>query len=243
MKLWSEIVLPQEQAREPIVFLHGTGCSSRMWKKQVSFFSQIGHPCYSLDLRGHGSSHEPYEVTDLQTHISDIEQTLQACQVSFPAYFVGHSLGSIISIFMANQHPDKVKSIFAAALPGKIAPLVNESFLLFIKGPMQALKRSEIKHYLGWREQALIETPRFTLEQISKNFADIDLVKSIPSVKCPVHLACGRFDPVARYSHIKEMQKQIPNSTLIVFEWAGHNFMDASPQAFNAWMMRHMVNS
>jgi pimeloyl-ACP methyl ester carboxylesterase len=106
---------------------------------------------------------------------------------------------------------------------------------------MQALKDSEFKHRLGWRQQTLIEMPPFTLEQISVNFADIDLINSLPQVDCPVHLACARFDPVALYWHSKEMHKKLRGSTLKIFEWGGHNFMDASPDAFNAWIREFIV--
>jgi len=161
-------------------------------------------------------------------------------QISFPSYFVGHSLGAIIAMFLANKQPDKVKGIFAAGLPGKVPSLVNRTFQLFISGPMQVLKNSELKRYLGWRQRTLIETPNFTLEQISANFANIDLINSLPQVNCPVHLACGRFDPIALYWHSKEIQKKLPGSTLKIFEWGGHNFMDANAGAFNAWIAQHM---
>src|SRR5580658_8525902 len=122
MELWSEIILPDGQRKDPIVFLHGTGSNSAMWKHQVEFFSKRGHPCLSIDLRGHGSSREPYEITDLQTHLSDIEQTLQMQQIPFPSYFIGHSLGSILSLFLASKQPQMVKGVFAASLPAKIIP-------------------------------------------------------------------------------------------------------------------------
>src|ERR1700722_16887377 len=98
MKLWSEIISSADRDKDPIVFLHGTGSNSIMWKNQISWFNKLGHPCVLIDLRGHGSSHEPYEKADLQTHLSDVEQTLQMNKISFPAYFVGHSLGSIIAV-------------------------------------------------------------------------------------------------------------------------------------------------
>ena len=168
-------------------------------------------------------------------------RSLSLNQIKFPAYFVGHSLGAIISISLANKHPELIKAIFAAGMPGKVSPLINSAFKLFIKGPMQTLKDSDLKNHLGWRERTLIEMPLFTLEQISASFADIDFTNSLPPVDCPVHFACGRFDPIALCSHIKEMHKKIPDSTLQIFEWGGHNFMDASPAAFNAWISRYLI--
>jgi pimeloyl-ACP methyl ester carboxylesterase len=240
MKLWSEIISPTDRHKEPIVFLHGTGASSIMWKNQISFFSRLGHPCLLIDLRGHGSSYEPYETADLQAHLNDLEQTLQISSIQFPAYFVGHSLGSIIAMHFAQKQPAMVKSIFAAGLPGRVIPIVNSAFRLFISGPMQALKNSEFRHSLSWRLRTLIETTPFTLEQIVNNFADINLIESLSGINCPVHLACGRFDPIALYWHSQQIQQKLPNSTLKIFEWGGHNFMDASPKEFNAWISKYL---
>ena len=240
MKLWSEIILPPDHCKDAIVFLHGTGSNSSMWKSQMAFFSKLGHPCISVDLRGHGYTHEPYEITNLNTHIEDILQTLPTNQMHLPAYFVGHSLGAIISLFLANKQPELVKGIFAACLPGRIIAPVKTTFGLFIDGPLQVLKGSGLKQYLGWRERTLIEMPLFTLGQIYNHFAGLDLLRALPPIDCPIHLACGRFDPIALCQHTKELQQKMPGSTLKIFEWGGHNFMDANSRTFNAWILQHL---
>lgn len=247
MKLWSEIISPQSLQKDKvrdihknsIVFLHGTGSNARMWRNQVEFLSRHGHTCVTIDLRGHGFSHEPYEPTSLETHLTDVSQTLQNNDI-VPAYFVGHSLGAIIALFLAQRKPELVKGVFAAALPGRIYPSVRQTFQFFLNGPQQALKDSEIKRYLGWRWRTIVETSPFTLNQIQTHFADIDLIGSLPEIACPVHLACGRFDLVATYWHAKQLQQKLPGSTLKIFEWGGHNFMDHKPDAFNAWILTHL---
>ncbi len=248
MKLWSETILPGHGLRpgnyrnrkSDLIFLHGTGSNARMWKNQVLYFSSIGHACTVIDLRGHGQSHEPYEKTDLEVHRQDILQTLHSGNIHFPAYFIGHSLGSIISIDIAQKHPELVKGIFAACLPGRVLKPISKAFEVFINGPMQALKDSHFKRYLGWREQTLVEMPAFTLKEIVSNFSELDLLNKLPEVSCPIHLACGRFDPIALYWHTHHFHKKIPGSTLKTFEWGGHNFMDARGQDFNAWIANYL---
>lgn len=248
MKLWSETILPglnqktgnYRKAKSDIVFLHGTGSNSTMWKNQVSFFSQIGYACTVVDLRGHGQSHEPYEKTDLEVHKQDIVQTLQNNNVHLPAYFVGHSLGSIISLSLAETNAEMVKSVFAACLPGRVLTPVSKAFEIFINGPIQALKESDFKRFLGWREQTLVEMPPFTLKEIVTHFGKLDLLSKTPRVNCPVHLACGRFDPIALYWHSNHFHKKIPGSTLKTFEWGGHNFMDTRSESFNNWILNYL---
>ncbi len=248
MKLWSETILPgsnqkagnYRKPKSDIVFLHGTGSNARMWKNQVSYFSQLGYACTIVDLRGHGQSHEPYEKTDLEIHRQDILQTLQNGNVRFPAYFVGHSLGAIISLAIAEKHPELVRGIFAACLPGKVLKPVSKAFAVFINGPMQALKESELKRFLGWREQTLVEMHSFTLKEIITHFGDLYLLNQLPEVNCPVHLACWRFDPIALYWHAHDFHKKIPSSTLKTFEWGGHNFMDTRSTDFNDLIFNYL---
>ncbi len=248
MKLWSEIILPATHAasssklsgKDNIIFLHGTGSGSRMWKNQVAFFSAQGYPCTVIDLRGHGASHEPYEKTDLAVHKNDVIETLKAHNVPLPAYFVGHSLGAIISVALAESHPELVRGVFAACLPGKVLPPVTMAFRAFINGPLQALKESDFRKQLGWREQILVEMPVFTLKEIANNFADIDFLNQLPDVKCPVHIAAARFDPIAVCGQAKKMHRKLPGSTLKIFEWAGHNAMDYRVSDFNNWIADYL---
>jgi len=248
MKLWYETVLPS--TREPIgkinkiksdiVFLHGTGSNARMWKNQVAFFSRLGHTCTLMDLRGHGQSHEPYEKTDLEVHRRDVLETLQNSKVKFPAYFVGHSLGAIVALVIAEKHPELVKAVFAACMPAKLVKPVQLFFTLFINGPMQALKESPIKQYLPWREQTLIEMPFFTMKEIANYFSTCDLLENSPEVNCPVHISAARFDPLAIHWHTKQLHKKMPDSTFKTFEWAGHNVMDYRTHDFNSWILSHL---
>ena len=211
MKLWYRFIPPQVTARDEntktksnIVFVHGTGSNSRMWKQQVSYFSQLGYPCTLIDLRGHGQSHEPYEKTDLEVHRQDVLVTLQNSNAIFPAYFVGHSLGAIVSLAIAEKHPEMVKAIFAACMPGKLIRPAQKVLELFLSGPKEAIKGSTIKSLLPWREQTLVDMPLFTMKEIANFFASSDLLNRIPEINCPIHIAGARFDPLALHSHTKK---------------------------------------
>lgn len=221
-----------------LIFLHGTGSAGEMWQKQSDYFASRGYRCIQLDLRGHGASHEPEERTDLDVHISDILETLQSLDVRFPASFVGHSLGAIISVTLAERQPELFFNVFAAGLPGRVLKPVSYAFKLFMNHSYDAIKRSRMHLKWSWRPRTLIETRRHALEQILQNFEDIDFIARMPQVPCPLHLAAGRFDPVAPCHYIVRLHKMVPQSTLKIFELSGHNFMDTYPDSFNEWILR-----
>ena len=224
------------------VLIHGTGARAEMWNPQIKLLCDAGWYCLLPDLRGHGETIEPGESADISVHLQDILDTLCDYDVEYPATFIGHSLGAIISLELAAQKPEMVKKILAVSMPGKVPELTVSAFRALLGWPYHALKDSVIHRNLGWRERVLIDTNHYSLNQVVENFAGLNYVDNVPRVKCPVHFAVGRLDPVAPWHHVETMHKALPGSTLQVIEWAAHNCMDSQPDAFNRWFMDCMEN-
>lgn len=222
--------------RPDVVLIHGTGSSAKMWQPQIEFLSNLGHSCHSLNLRGHGDTSDPLEITDLAVHTADVLETIANSEIKFPAVFLGHSLGAIISVTLAENNPELVAAVFAAGLPGRVLKPVSFFFRIFMGTTFDVIKKSNIHQNWGFRPRTLINTERHALEQIMYNFKDLDYVTNLPRIQCPIHLAAGRFDPVAPCIYSVQMHKKLPDSTLTIFEIAGHNFMDTQPRKFNQWL-------
>jgi len=244
VKLTWQVELPSQdwvgKTRPDVVFLHGTGSSSHMWERQAKFVASKGHRAFLIDLSGHGASPDRDGACGLAEHEEDVLETIADAGVVFPAYFVGHSLGAIISVSLASKHPEIFKGIFAASLPGKVLPPMAVVLKGFVRGPLQTVKSIGLHKYLGWREKTLIETKASVLDEIADQFADINFVEQPLQVKCPVHFANGFFDPVAPYWHVLTMHRMLPGSTLKTFRLGGHNFMDAEENEVNNWLLEHM---
>jgi len=170
-------------------------------------------------------------------HIKDVMQTLEASDIKFPAAFIGHSLGAIISVTLAQQRPDLFAAILAAGLPGRVLKPISYVFKLFMQHLYDRIKSRNLHKNWGWRPRTLIDTNRHALEQILLNFESVDFVEQLPQVACTLHMAAGRFDPVAPCHFAEQIHKRVPNSTLKVFTLAGHNFMDTYPASFNQWIL------
>lgn len=220
-----------------VILIHGTGGNAGLWKNQVQPLVKLGFRCYLPELRGHGSTGEPGEETDLAVHVSDVIETLQNEDTRFPAIFIGHSLGAIISVQIAGRFPELIGQCLAVSLPIKVPKLTSSAFNLFLNGPYHSLQKSKLKERLPIREQALLETEWHSLNQILKHFGPLDLTKEVADIACPVHFAYGRLDVVAPCIYGKQVHRATPNSTLQIFEWAGHNVMDDRPAEFRNWML------
>lgn len=230
----------ETKSHPDVVLIHGTGSNGEMWSKQLEFLHRRGHRAYALDLRGHGLSEEPLDTTDLEVHMADVLETLQTLDLHYPIVLIGHSLGSILSITIAERHPDMVQRVFAASLPGRVLKPMSLAFRWLLKGPFPKLQTLDFKDKLAWRERTLLETKIHTLEQIVENFEDVNFVDRKINVSCPVHLSVGRFDPVAPCVYVEHIHKALPTSTLKIYEWSGHNFMDLQYESFNQWLTSHL---
>lgn len=240
MKLSLQVLGADAVNNGDVVLIHGTGSSSEMWDAQVEALIGHGYRCFLLDLRGHGQTHEPEEFTDLHVHVADVLETLEHGGINYPAIFLGHSLGSLISLHIARTNPNLADTLFLAALPGKVHSSVSTAFRYFLKGAFPAMRDSGIHKRMAWRERTLFSTPVYSLSQIVENFDNVDLFAEPISVACPVHLSAGRFDPVAPFDQIVKVHKLLPNSTLKVFDFAGHNFMDYNKESFNEWILEKL---
>jgi pimeloyl-ACP methyl ester carboxylesterase len=223
--------------KSDLIFIHGTGSSAQMWAPQVDLLTSLGYRCFVIDLRGHGQSAEPGEHTDLAVHVGDVLETIEDSAVRLPAVFVGHSLGSIISVTLAEQRPELISLIFAAGFPGRILKPVTMAFEIFMKSGFERIKATNVHKGWAFRPRTLIETDKHSLDQIVANFGNLDFVTNLPKLHCRVHIASGRFDPVAPCIYAEKVHRALPSSTFKVFEMAGHNFMDTHPKTFNRWLV------
>jgi pimeloyl-ACP methyl ester carboxylesterase len=230
-------------APRDIVLLHGTGARAEMWSRQISALQNAGYRCIVPDLRGHGETLEPKTEASLNAHIEDVMETLSQVDIVFPAPFVGHSLGAIISMSIAERDAALVDQVFAVSMPGRVPQLTRSAFKFFLGWPYHSLKNTPIHRRLSWRERVLLDTDHYTLNEIVRNFETIDYAAQVPQViHCPVHFAVGRFDPIALCAHVEAMHKSLSNSTFHVFEFAAHNCMDTHPSQFNAWLLGYLNN-
>ncbi len=223
-----------------VILIHGTGAKAEMWNPQIEMLVKDGWHCIVPDLRGHGESAEPEEKTDLKTHMQDLFETFDDLEIKWPAVWIGHSLGSILSLEVASVQPQLVSKILAVSFPGKVPAVVANAFKVFLNLPYQSLRNTAIHRNLGWRERVLLDTNSYSLGQVVENFHSLDYINNIPKVDCPVHFAVGRFDPVAPSMHVESIHKAMPGSSLQIIEWAGHNPMDSQPIAFNKWFRKTM---
>lgn len=96
---------------EPLVFIHGLGASSEMYKPQVEYFKKEFR-VVTIDLRGNGKSGKLECLKDevLDTQIKDVIQILNHLEIE-QSSFVGVSYGGVLIQKLAITYPNVVNSL------------------------------------------------------------------------------------------------------------------------------------
>lgn len=103
----------QEAKYQTLLFIHGMDSSKETWKDVIDPLKDQ-YTIYAIDLRGYGESPlGPIESTSeytLNLLAEDIHNFVKKHHLE-NIILVGHSLGAIVSLAYASQHPDFVKGV------------------------------------------------------------------------------------------------------------------------------------
>ncbi|MCZ2260368.1 alpha/beta fold hydrolase [Sporosarcina sp. G11-34] len=94
-----------------VTFVHGAGGSSSTWFKQIREFRKE-HNILLVDLRGHGKSarglwEKDDTFSDVASEVVDVLDKLSIAET----HVIGMSLGTIVAQTMADNYPERVKSL------------------------------------------------------------------------------------------------------------------------------------
>lgn len=93
----------------PLVLLHGLGRRWQVFLPLIPALSLRWH-IYAPDLRGHGKSSHVARGYHGPQYSEDIARLLRE-RISAPAVLFGHSLGGMLAMSVASQHPELVRAL------------------------------------------------------------------------------------------------------------------------------------
>lgn len=106
-----------------ILLVHGISSAGAAWRPIIPALAAEFTPI-TIDMRGHGNSSRPPRGYLYDDYIRDLQGVIDALGMKHPL-IMGHSLGGIVTLWWAAQHPAK-----AAALVIEDSPLRSgESFM------------------------------------------------------------------------------------------------------------------
>jgi alpha-beta hydrolase superfamily lysophospholipase len=132
LSLYWKAWIPDEKPKAILHLIHGYAEHASRYTNVVNELVPSGYAIFGTDHRGHGKSDgRRGHVESFQDFIDDERQfVLEVIRPAYPdtpCILVGHSMGSLIAINYAEQHPDGLKGIVLSgtgSLPGKGVPKI-----------------------------------------------------------------------------------------------------------------------
>ncbi len=218
---------------EPIVFIHGFGLDSRMWKPQVQELS-TNYRVITYDLRGFGKSSVP---VDKYSHVGDLHTLLQHLGINTSS-LVGHSFGGEIAIQFTLEYPDIVNRLvlISSSLSGYSFENSSWNVLkeLGRKGKLSEIRNQMLNHKMVKELEDNTEAKELVTTMLKEyscwHFLNKDpredddsmSMDRLGEIEIPVNIIVGGDDSKAQKEIAQILDSRIPKSTLTVIENAGH---------------------
>lgn len=237
---------------EPLLFLHGWGVDSRIWRQQTKYFSHQ-YKVLAIDLPGHGkSTWRQVSLKEMAEGINLVLEKLELTEVNV----IGSSLGGMVVLKLFELFPQRFKRItFVGVLPKfagcddfpfgwhkslihRFASHVDEDYPEIVNVFFRSLftvKERESRRF-KWL-QIFRRNIEFPEKQALKNYLDIlekeDLRGVLKTIDIPLQLINGRDDQICPPDVVKFFKKEVPHARVDFFEHCGHFPFLTKPHEFN----------
>ena len=198
-----------------IILIHGLGLRSESWIEQIKFLKK-DYTIYSIDLPGHGKSNIlPQNKNTLKGHCNKITKFIKLNNINKPI-LIGHSLGALITIEIAGNNPNILKSGIAIspvykrtkddlrkvqkrAKEIKESPTEEVIVNKLLERWFGNLKSFKINNHLKFIRELLLRNKKYNLEGYTNAYnlfskLDGNSTKTIKSIKVPMLYITGEKD-------------------------------------------------
>lgn len=223
-----DINITRQGEGEPVLLLHGWGCTGEIFKHIASVLS-TAYTTYSFDFPGFGASGEPTEVWGVEKYTQMVEAFVKENGIERPA-LMGHSFGGRVSIVFASRNEvSRLVLVDAAGVKPK-RPL-KYYWKVYTFKAMKWLCNTFLPKE---KAQAVIDSRRKgagssdynnaspMMRAILSKVVNEDLTHLMPAIKAPALLFWGNLDTATPLSDAKTMERLIPDAGLVVAHGTGH---------------------
>jgi len=222
---------PQGGDGRPLVLVHGLGGKAQNWAAMMPSLRRRGYRVYALDLLGFGRSDRP----DVDYSISlqaDVLLRFFDSQHLERADLAGWSMGGWVVLKFALAHPERVRRVVvydSAGIyfepsfdPALFHPVTVEQAQQFLA--LLTPQASRIPRFIA---RDLIREARPTAWVVDRSMKSMqaggDLLDGeLQSLQAPVLIVWGNEDALVPLSCGQEMRREMPQSSLAIFDGCGH---------------------
>ena len=240
-----DIYIGDEGKGFPLVLLHGFLGSSKMWKPQIDFFKDHFR-VITPDLPGFGKSNKAKLHNSIQSISNLILECLEEKKIN-KFYLLGHSMGGMVVQEMAKKKGDKISKLICYStgaigeMPGRFETVEESRENLKKKGLKTTVRNIAKTWFVKGEDAKYFDTCIEVGKQSSIEAADNCLavfkswngVDNLKHIKNETLIIWGDKDRSYNLSQAKTLEKNISNSSLVVFKGCAHNVHLEKIEEFN----------
>ncbi|MCH1983414.1 alpha/beta hydrolase [Ruminococcus sp. OA3] len=209
----SDTLLEQEERQVQYLYLHGLGQTASAWEKTVSHMPEpalIACPDL-ISFLDHREMTYANLYHEFSRYCSDKSKPLDLC---------GLSLGSILALNYALDHPERVRSLVLIGAQYKMPKA-----LLRFQNVIFRLMTGSTFEKMGFQKNDFIK--------LADSMANINFSQRLKEISCPALIVCGEKDS-ANKKAAKELYEILSNAKLCFIEHAGHEINTEKPESLAA---------
>ncbi|MBN2178319.1 MAG: alpha/beta hydrolase [Deltaproteobacteria bacterium] len=236
-----------------ILLIHGFGSSTYTWEQVAPILSDAGYHVWALDMKGFGWSDKPRgDDYDPVTLAKEVNTWLKVMGIERPV-LVGNSLGGMIGIIMAVDHPENVDRLILIDAHGYhqkkplIIRVMNSGLGAFVtkwtfgkwlvKGNLDMVffdrKLVTDERIDAYYDRLRTEGARDAQTAVSRaimEYATDPYIEKLSVISAPTLIIWGEEDHWIPVEHGYQFQKDIPGADLKVIPECGHIPQEERPE-------------
>jgi pimeloyl-ACP methyl ester carboxylesterase len=208
--------------RAPLVLLHGLSSTPRSWDRVTARLEDQWR-LIPIDLFPRGSPLSRFALTEAARSLTAF---LEAD--GEPAVLIGHSMGGLIALEVAIDHPELVHRLVLVDVPA----VQSEASLVRRGGGVLKSTTRIQPDTVALLASGLLRTGPIRLYDALRDTLRADLADRIPEVRMPSLLVWGELDVIVSPMVGERMARLMPHAQLTIIPGAGHMPQWERPEAF-----------
>ena len=222
------------EAGPQVLLLHGWGCAIGHFQPVIDQL-RPDYRLTALDFPAHGASTQPPEPWNVHDFARLTAQTIERLNLA-PVDIIAHSFGARVAVCLAAERPELVRRLVLTGAAGIRPPASAEKqkknaayqrgkkviaalgHLPGMKDAADRLREKLIQKYGSADYAALSPEMRATFSRIVSE----DLSPLLPQIKASTLLVFGSDDTETPLWMGRQMERDIPDAGLVIFESRGH---------------------
>lgn len=227
-------------AKEPVLFVHGSGGSHGIWKSQTRLADE--RPVVALDLSGHGESDDVAADPGGESLAAYVDDVVAVARETDAHVLVGNSLGGAIAMNLALERDVRLDALVLTGTGAKLRVLDDllawldddfEEAVEFLHGP-DRLFHDVNDRYVELSKNAMYQAGQAVTSRDFRTCHTFDVQGKLDRIDVPTLAVVGEHDKLTPPRYHEYLAEKIPDCRVSVVDDAAHLAMLERPEAFNA---------